>query len=181
MKVSLFAALALALVAGCGEHLAAPKASDAGSHEAHAELDRMDTRVPVPLLPMMAEHQKQNMREHLLAVQEIAYAAAHDDYAAIEKSAARIGYSDDMARMCSHMGMGAPGFTDVALAFHRTADTIGDAARRKDKSAVLTALGDTIQRCTGCHAAFKQRIVDETEWTRITSSAPPSAPAGRGR
>lgn len=31
-------------------------------------LDGMDTRAPVPLLPMMANHQKQNMRAHLQAV-----------------------------------------------------------------------------------------------------------------
>ena len=36
--------------------------------EAHASLEEMDTRVAVPLLPMMANHQKQNMRDHLLAV-----------------------------------------------------------------------------------------------------------------
>jgi DNA-binding MarR family transcriptional regulator len=39
-------------------------------------LDRMDTRAPVPLLPMMANHQKQNMRDHLVAVQEIVAALA---------------------------------------------------------------------------------------------------------
>ena len=47
---------------------------------AHAALEQIDTRVAVPLLPMMANHQKQNMRDHLLAVQEIVLAAGRDDF-----------------------------------------------------------------------------------------------------
>ena len=72
----------------------------------------MDTRTPVPLLPMMADHQKRNMRDHLLAVQEIVAALAADNFAAVERSAGRIGYSEQMGQMCVHMGAGAPGFTE---------------------------------------------------------------------
>jgi hypothetical protein len=126
-----------------------------------AELDRLDSRVPVPLLPMMAHHQKQNMRDHLEAVREIVSAAGEGDFARVEKAAARIGYSEQMGRMCSHMGAGAPGFTERALAFHHTADTIGAAAKKRDLSAVLGALGATLASCTECHARFKQQIVEE--------------------
>ena len=38
-----------------------------------------DTRKPLPLPAMMAEHQKQNMREHLAAVQAIIAAIGRDD------------------------------------------------------------------------------------------------------
>lgn len=44
-------------------------------------LDKMDTRRPLPLLPMMANHQKLNMRDHLLAVQEIIAALAPETLA----------------------------------------------------------------------------------------------------
>lgn len=57
-------------------------------------LDRMDGRVALPLLPMMANHQKQSMRDHLLAVQEIITAASADDFAGVERVAGRIGYSE---------------------------------------------------------------------------------------
>jgi hypothetical protein len=134
----------------------------------------MDTRVPVPLLPMMANHQKQNMRDHLRAVQEIVLAAANDDFAAIEAAARRIGFSEQMGAMCTHMGAGAPGFTEQALAFHHTADTIGAAAHRHDRGAVMQALGTTLQACTGCHETFRQRVVDEATWSRFTQVAPPS-------
>ena len=136
-------------------------------------LDRMDTRTPVPLLPMMASHQKQNMRDHLAAVQEIVAALATDDFAAVEQAAARIGYSEQMGQMCTHMGAGAPGFTDQALAFHHTADRIAAAARDRDRARVLTELGATLQACTTCHATWKQQIVDEQTWERVTSSPPP--------
>jgi hypothetical protein len=123
------------------------------------ELDRLDPRAPVPLLPMMANHQKQNMREHLAAVQQIVAAAGVSDFSAIEDAARRIGYSEPMAQMCNHLGAAAPGFTDRALAFHHTADRIASAAREHDLPAVLRALGETLSSCTGCHAAFKQQIV----------------------
>jgi cytochrome c556 len=150
---------------------AAPSATDA--------LDRMDTRAPVPLLPMMANHQKQNMRDHLAAVQEIVAAIATDDFAGVERAAGRIGFSEQMGQMCTHMGAGAPGFTEQALDFHHTADRIGAAARDRDRARVLTELGATLQTCNSCHAAWKQQVVDEPTWARLTSSAPPTHGAAR--
>jgi len=143
--------------------------------EAQQALDAMDTRAPVPLLPRMAHHQKQNMRDHLVAVQEIVTAMATDDFAAIERAAGRIGFSEQMGQMCTHMGAGAPGFTDLALTFHHSADTIAAAARQGDRAAVTRALGTTLQTCTGCHAAFRQSVVDEETWNRATSTPPPTA------
>lgn len=137
-------------------------------------LDKLDARTPVPLLPMMAQHQKQNMRDHLVVVQEVVAALARKDFAAIEKSAARMGYSETMGQMCTHMGAGAAGFTETALAFHRTADKIGAAASRGQPDAVEAALAETLSACTACHAQYKQRIVDEATWTAVTGGGPPS-------
>jgi hypothetical protein len=164
------------LMAGCLRSGSEPAPAPARSTAvAPPEAGANDARTPVPLLPMMADHQKQNMRDHLLAVQEIVAALAIDDYAAVERSAGRIGYSEQMGQMCAHMGAGAPGFTEQALAFHHTADTIAGAARRRDRAAVTRALGTTLQTCTTCHAAFRQQVVDEATWTRLTSTP---APAG---
>lgn len=142
-------------------------------------LDRLDARTPVPLLPMMASHQKQNMRDHLVAVQEIVTAAATDDFAAVERAAGRIGFSEEMGRMCSHMGAGAPGFTEEALAFHHAADRVTEAARERDRARVLAELGATLQTCTGCHERWKQQVVDPATWERVTATPPP-AHAGPG-
>jgi hypothetical protein len=155
----------------------APPAADVEvcAAQAQQELDAMDTRVPVPLIPRMAHHQKQNMRDHLVAVQEIVTAMGTDDFAAIERAAGRIGFSEQMGQMCTHMGAGAPGFTDLALTFHHSADAIAAAARQGDRAAVTRALGTTLQTCTGCHAAFRQSVVDEETWNRATSTPPPTA------
>jgi hypothetical protein len=159
---------------------AAPSAESAsGASSAQAALDSLDERSPVPLLPMMANHQKANMRDHLVAVQEIIAALGSKDFAAIEKSAGRIGYSEQMGQMCTHMGAGAPGFRDRALDFHRTANKIGDAAKQRDEDAVIQALSETLATCTGCHAAYKQQVVDEPTWTAATSMAAPLAPMPR--
>jgi hypothetical protein len=120
---------------------------------------------------MMANHQKQNMRDHLLAVQEIVAAVAVDDFPSAERAAGRMGFSEPMAQMCTHMGAGAPGFTERALEFHHTADTIAVAARAHDHLAVVDALGRTLSTCTGCHASFKQEIVDEARWRELTGAA----------
>ncbi len=122
-------------------------------------LDKLDRRRPVPLLPMMAQHQKENMREHLEAVQEVVAAAAASDFEKVAVAAQRLGFSETMGRMCEHMGAAAPGFTEQALAFHHTADEIAGAAKRQDGPAVLSALSKTLSACTSCHATFKQRLV----------------------
>ena len=117
----------------------------------------------------MADHQKQNMHEHLAAVQAIIAAIGRDDMDAVSKGAARLGYSEAMGQMCEHMGAATPGFTTMALNFHRTADTIGEAARRGDRAGVLTALDRTLQTCVGCHAMYRQEVVDEATWKRLTA------------
>ena len=165
MKTWLLFVSATACLAGCQRPAATATAP--GPPSAAALLDSMDTRVPVPLLPMMANHQKQSMRDHLHAVQEIVGAVGAGNFDAISRAAATIGYSEQMGQMCNHMGAGAPGFTEQALGFHHTADRISEAARKRDMPGVLSALADTLATCTGCHATFKQHIVDETEPGRL--------------
>lgn len=130
-----------------------------------------DTRRPLPLTAMMADHQKANMRQHLEAIQHIVAALARDDMAGVEKATTAIGLSESMGQMCEHMGAAAPGFTSMALHFHRTADGIATAARTGDRKAVLGALDATLQTCTGCHAAWRQEVVDEATWQRLAKES----------
>jgi cytochrome c556 len=138
-----------------------------------------DTQQPLPLPAMMADHQKQNMREHLAAVEAIIAAIGRDDMTAVSKAAARLGYSEAMAQMCEHMGAAAPGFTPMALNFHHTADTIGEAARRGDRAGVLSALDRTLQTCVGCHATYRQEVVDAETWKRLTAAT--TSPSMKGQ
>lgn len=114
----------------------------------------------------MAEHQRENMRDHLLAVREIIAGVSSGDYAGVERSANRIGYSEQMGQMCERMGAGAPGFNEMALQFHHTADTIAAAARTHDSAATLKALSATLETCVSSHAAYRQEIVSQKEWDR---------------
>jgi hypothetical protein len=147
--------------------LSTSSAAPPSSPSAHLVLDQMDQRTPLPLLPMMAHHQKQNMRDHLVAVQEIIAALSVKDFDAVRVSAGRIGYSERMGQMCEHMGSGAPGFTPLSLKFHHTADTIGEAAKNGDADGILRALGNTLAVCTSCHQTFKQHPVSQAEWSAL--------------
>jgi hypothetical protein len=124
----------------------------------------------------MAAHQKQNMRDHLVAVQEVVSALSTANFTAVEAAAQRIGFSEPMGQMCTHMGAGAPGFSQQAIEFHHTADRIAPAARERNAGAVLMALGATLQACTSCHAVWKQHVVDEATWQRLASSSGTSEP-----
>ncbi len=134
------------------------------------ELREFDPRQPVPLQPMMAWHQKQNMMEHLVAIQRIAGGLAQEDWEEVASASALIETSPQMRQMCQHMGAGAAGFTEMALDFHRRADAIGEAARAHDGPAVLRATSNTLQACTGCHAVFRQEVVDVATWQERTGS-----------
>lgn len=142
------------------------------------QLDAMDTRKPVPLQPMMAWHQKQNMMQHLVAIQRITSALPSNDWREVIDAAGLIESSPSMAQMCDHMGAGAPGFTAMALDFHTRADAISPAAKAQDKDGVLRAVGHTLQACTSCHSTWKQKVVDAKTWTKLTESKQSPSPSG---
>lgn len=135
----------------------------------HEALAALDARTPVPLQPMMAWHQKQNMMDHLVAIQQITAGLATEDWDAVQAAASRIGSSPTMAMQCEHMGAGADGFTERALDFHRRADQIIEAAGARDVPATLRATGHTLAACTECHAIYRQEVVDAASWTSQTS------------
>lgn len=152
---------------------AAPSAPAVSEASPGAQLAALDPRRPVPLVPMMAAHQKQEMRAHLAAVQGIVDGLARGDIKAVAKAAKQIGSSPEMAMQCRHMGAGAEGFTPRALDFHRRADAIVAAANKGDREAVLKATAHTLDACVGCHAAYKQQVVDPATWQKRTGEAPP--------
>jgi hypothetical protein len=156
------ACIALLLFSACDrsshdEPASPPKAAA----KVAAKTPTFDDRTPVPLSPMMAAHQKRDMRDHLLVVQEIATALETDDFDAIAASASRIGWSPQQAMKCEHMGAGAPGFAELGEQFHKTADTIAAAAHQRDHKAVAHAVADTLRVCVSCHATYRQDVAVE--------------------
>lgn len=144
--------------------------ADAGD-DPIAQLNAMDNRRPVPLQPMMAWHQKQNMMEHLVAIQRITAALAEEDWDGVAEASKTIESSPQMQQMCQHMGAGAEGFTELALEFHSRADAIGEAAKARDGAGVLRATSKTLQACTQCHATYRQDVVDAATWQARTGSS----------
>lgn len=160
-----------------------PRAEPSGASsvtEASADdrLRSIDKRQSVPLLPMMANHQKQNMRDHLNAVQAIIAGLAVGDFPAIERASHRLGFSEQTGQMCTHMGLGAPGFSEQAIEFHQTADRIAVSAAKADAQGVTRDLAATLALCTGCHARWKQQVVDEKMWQQLTGTQDPSRAHG---
>lgn len=155
---------------------AAPSATAKPS--ATAALSSVDNRAPVPLSAMMAVHQKRDMRDHLRVVQEITAALGADDFDVIATSAARIGWSEQQAAKCKHMGAGAPGFAAMGEYFHKTADQISAAARRHDRPGVVHALNDTLQTCVSCHESYRQEIVTDD---KATAAMDDSCPMMQGK
>lgn len=165
--------------------LAWAEAKGMGQHNQHLHsvaspeeaLAKLDSRTPMPLLPMMANHQKQMMRDHLQAIQELMAALAMKDFKGVEQAAGKLGTSPEMTMSCEMMGAGAPGYTDLGLSMHRTADTVVAAAKKQDLEMVLKNASLTLQTCTTCHSTYRQQIVTEETWKAITHmDAPHSHP-----
>ena len=168
-------ALVVLLAAGCSGDESSPppdvavRSADGGSPI--DILNGMDPRTPVPLQPMMAWHQKQNMQEHLIAIQDIIESLSREDWDAVAKASSAIESSPQMQMQCEHMGAGVDGFTEMALDFHRRADAIGEAARNQDTRAVLRAIAHTLEACTHCHGTYRQDVVDAATWEARTGAA----------
>lgn len=161
-------ALGLLLLIGCDRSSASPPPASpppapapTTAPRAAPQANAFDQRTPVPLSPMMAAHQKEQMRDHLRVVQEIAGALAVENYEAIAASTGRIASSEQQSMMCAHMGAGAPGFAELGEELHRTADGIITAAKRRDRAAVAAALEATLTKCVGCHETYRQEIVED--------------------
>jgi hypothetical protein len=169
-RTPILAIVLLQLLSACGGH----RASDEVAHVSTTpvdELNALDPRAPVPLQPMMAWHQKQNMQEHLVAIQRITDALSREDWDAVSSAASMIALSPQMQMQCEHMGAGADGFTEAALDFHHRAEAIARAAEEKDIAAVLGATAHTLDACTRCHATYRQDVVDAATWESRTGSA----------
>jgi hypothetical protein len=122
---------------------------------------QLDNRQPVKMTVKMSEHQLKNMRGHLEAITAIVGAIVKRDFKKMEKEAARLASSPKMKMMCNNMGKATPGFTEMGLVLHSTADELVHAAKKKDYELFVSKLESTLLTCTSCHSAFKQEIVSQ--------------------
>jgi cytochrome c556 len=114
-----------------------------------------DERISLNLPPKMKQHQLANMRAHLKAVQEIVgLIAAQDFKQASQITHQQLGMSKRMTKMCNRIDN--EGFKALGMAFHKSADELGETLLTEDTAASLRALNQTMNYCVQCHAVYRQ-------------------------
>ena len=120
-----------------------------------------DGRETVQLPEMMREHMLRNMRDHLLALEQITRYLANQQYdEAAEVAENRLGMSSMELHGASHLGkfmpkeMGAIG-TNMHRAASRFALAAQDAEIEGGLNKAFSALSEVMQQCVACHSAYK--------------------------
>ncbi len=114
-----------------------------------------DERTPLDLSPQMKINQLSNMRSHVEAIQTIIGLMGQGDFIAASGVAhAKLGLTEEMRRMCNMFDN--ENFVRLGLAFHKSADALGDVLQTEDMNKSLRALQTTMSYCVQCHATFRQ-------------------------
>lgn len=120
-----------------------------------------DARKLVKMPPMMQNHMKANMRDHLLALSEIEEALGASQYAkAADIAERRLGMSSLDAHGASHMAgfmpreMQAIG-SEMHRAASRFAVSVRNAEVNGDLRPAMTDLSKVSRQCVACHAAYR--------------------------
>lgn len=120
-----------------------------------------DQRVAVEFPAELREHTLANMRDHLLALQEIQAALASGKFdQAAEVSERRLGMTSLKAHGAHEVAKYMPrGMQDAGSAMHRSASRFAVAAQSasatNDLKPALAALAEVTANCVACHAAYR--------------------------
>ncbi len=160
------AALAAALCFGSGSALA--QQHDPAMHLQHqtqaaktTKAAPKDARRAVYFPKTLREHTLANMRDHLLALQEIQEALAQQDYdRAGDIAEHRLGMSSLALHGAHEVARYMPkGMQDAGTALHRNASRFAvaakDAGATGDVKPALAALAATTAQCVACHAGYR--------------------------
>jgi hypothetical protein len=164
--------LTLALTIAAAAILAAPVFTALGQHQhdpashapssnsvQHQQLE--DRRVAVTFPADLREHTLANMRDHLLALQEIQAALATGKFdSAADVAERRLGMSSLGLHGAHEVAKYMPkGMQDAGTAMHRSASRLSvaalDAAVTNDLKPALSALSEVTANCVACHAAYR--------------------------
>jgi hypothetical protein len=152
---TLFAPLVFLLAAGCA-------ATDHAGHASHAP-PAADGRVAVAFPEPLRAHTLANMRDHLLALQEIQQALAGGAYdRAADVAETRLGMTSLRAHGAHDVAKLMPGGMQAAgTAMHRSASRFAveaaNAGATGDARKALAALADVTAQCVACHAAYHMK------------------------
>jgi Cytochrome C' len=143
---------ALLIAAGVAAAQPPPGAAGTGAPPAAA-----DAPVALDLDPAAREALRRTMREHLEALQAVVAALARDDYrAAATVAHEELGFPKHHEAMRREGGADLPQrYRELAMAHHRSAEDLAQAAATGDMQATLRALDRTVQACVACHRAYR--------------------------
>lgn len=159
--------LCLALAVGLGA--AHAQQHDPAMHMQHhaqpaapaAKAAPKDARQAVHFPKALREHTLANMRDHLLALQEIQAALAQQEYdKAADIAEQRLGMSSLSLHGAHDVAKYMPkGMQDAGTAMHRNASRFAvaakDAGATGDVRPALAALASTTAQCVACHAGYR--------------------------
>ncbi len=120
-----------------------------------------ERRELVRMPDMMRAHMRANMRDHLLALQQIQSALAAGRYdTAADIAEQRLGMTSVEAHGARHMAQFMPrAMQDTGTAMHRDASRFAvvaqNAAVTRDLPRALDALSKVTAQCTACHAGYR--------------------------
>ncbi len=118
-----------------------------------------DTRELVQLPEMMQQHMMTNMRDHLVAINEILVSMANDklDQAA-EIAENRLGMSSLSSHGASHMAPFMPeGMRSAGTSMHRAASRFALKVEEGDLLPAYNALSKITSACIACHSSYRIR------------------------
>lgn len=154
-----FALFAVVLAVGAGG-IALAQSNDHGSHQASGD-HLSDARVAIELPSNLKQHMLANMRDHLLAVQEIQEALAHkqEDRAA-QIAEQRLGMTSLRLHGAHEVGKHMPpSMREIGSGMHRLASRFAVEAQNAgvtgDIRPALAALAQVTAQCVACHAGYR--------------------------
>jgi cytochrome c556 len=153
----------LAFISGIAGIVFSGLASSAHSQQIHGRDHAIpqDTRQVVHFPEVLRIHTLANMRDHLLALQQIDEALADQDFDEVARiSESRLGSSSLEAHGAHQLAPYMPkGMQDFGTAMHTAASRLAiaaiDAGATGDHRPTLAALGQVMKQCVACHAAYR--------------------------
>lgn len=118
---------------------------------------QQDNRELVEFPELMRTHMLGNMRDHLVAINEILTYLADDELEkAAEVAELRLGFSSLDSHGASHIAKFMPeGMANAGTAMHRAASQFARIAQEGEALTAYNKLKDITAACTACHAGYK--------------------------
>jgi hypothetical protein len=118
-----------------------------------------DARQLVQLPKMMQEHMMSNMRDHLLAINEIlSFMGSGDVDMAAEVAEQRLGMSSLQSHGASQMARYMPeGMRQMGTNMHRAASRFAMKVQEGELLPAYKSLSEVTSACVACHTAYRIR------------------------